>query len=236
LHQKLRASFAPTQPATVNQLLDELKSYARLSAALQASGGYDNVLLSDAVNRFLCFRISQWLESRPQDFVKLEPIADDVPVMRVEIKAQLIALLGDDPSARKQEPAIRDLDSRLNLYAVLQRFAPVSESTSALMAGSASTESLLSEPSAFGLTARLVVTESLFRVHLRSLFEFLSKDGKLEELNPSDIRPFEKRMGTSINSYKYPPLGVRYLSVDAPLSLLLLHRDKRTGVVFLNQL
>jgi hypothetical protein len=236
LHQKLRASFSRISPATTKQLLDEVKSYARLSAALQTAGGYDNLLLSDTVNRFLCFRLSQWLESHPQEFSQLEAVVADVPVMRVEIKAQLLAFLNDDPSAREQEQTIRDLDDKLSLHAILQRFASDSKIAFGWMGGAATAESLLDEPNAFALTARMVVTESMFRVHLRSLLEFLAKQGTFDELSPSDIRPFEKRMGASINSYKYPPLGIRYLSVDAPLSLLLLHRDKRTGDVFLNQL
>ena len=93
---------------------------------------------------------------------------------------------------------------------------------------------LFADPSVAALVFRIANTESLIRVNFAGSIHFFENGGNYAELNPKDIRPFEKRIGKTANACKYPLLQIRHFTESHVLYLIALHTDTNIKAAFLD--
>ena len=81
-------------------------------------------------------------------------------------------------------------------------------------------------------SVRMATTEALKWVNLRGLIQFLKLGGSFDELDPTDVRKFDARMGKEAKQYRYPLLGIRSLTEAQINALIDLQREAEQRCVF----
>lgn len=202
LHAKAQREFNPMTPGTD----DESRTYSTLASALERAGGYSNMLLADSFRRLALFRLSAAVVRDSRLAAEVRREVEQTAVPHVEIRSLLERLAPDDEVLSGSASELEKITPDQSVFAALQ-VAGLGDATS--LAGRTSNE-LMGTPSAAALLIRLAATEWL-SLRLKGLAMFLEKDGKLEELDPADIRPFKARMGGAERTFAYRPLSIRYL-------------------------
>jgi hypothetical protein len=193
------------------------------------------MVMQDSVCRLAIFDLSNWVLRNPNRSERALQLLADCHVPQVDLKGTLSRLSDQDSQLDGKRGQIESIAQDKNFY---QAMTPLGISMDDVMAATfevekGRTSALLREPSAIRLIGRMARTEALKWVHLRGLIEFLKRGGTLNELNPADIRDFQRRMGNDVNQYKYPLLSIKRLSIDEPLFLVNLHRDVAVRRAFL---
>lgn len=229
LHRIIKQSFNPN--ASTN--LDEEKAYLQIAKVLTDAGGYSNILLADSLYRLVIFRVAQDLSLSFDNHGKVEGFVSEFPAPTLSIKERLASFAKDDPSLANQVSLIDEIDPSDNLYVISQSLTKDNADPDLVDGSNLTFSNLMTNPSGFGLTFRIAQTEMLTAIGLKSLVKFIGKGGSVDELNPSDITTFKKRMGESRDEYSYPAFGIRRLSVDHPLSILEIGTDQNVRQTFL---
>jgi hypothetical protein len=225
LHDKIKKDFAGSE-----KLADLANTYTIIAATLQKAGGYNNLLLADAIRRLVIFRISESIAASGKEITSAQAIVDRLRIPHVDVRAQFELLAGEDRSLDERRAAIDKISPSDSVFVALQTlgFDPASLATAAQ-----NFRHLVAEPSIPVLTIRMAGTELLGTVGVKGLAAFLQKGGKYEELNPADVRAFQTRMGGAENTFQCPALNVRHLRVGDILSLLDLSRVPARRKAFL---
>ena len=138
-------------------------------------------------------------------------------------------LSSEDAMLRSRQSDLEKIKAEHNVFAALQ-IANLGNATSLL---ARSFSQLIDAPSGVALMARAASTELLYTISLKGLIAFLEKGGTYNELDPADIRPFQRRIGNEAKAFQNAPLSVRYLSVSDVLRLFELHNDRPSRESFL---
>jgi hypothetical protein len=230
LHRIIKQSFNPNAPTNP----DETKAYLQIAKVLTNAGGYSNILLADSLYRLVIFRVAQDLSLSFDNHGKVEAFVSELPAPTLGIKERLASFAKDDPSLANQLSVIDDFAPSDNLYVIAQKLAKDDPDPDRVDSGNLTFSHLMANPSGFGLTFRIAQREMLTVIGLKSLIEFIGLGGSLDELNPSDITAFKKRMDVSKDEYRYPALGIRRISVNHPLSVLAIGADQNVRQAFLH--
>jgi hypothetical protein len=225
LHGKVREDFEGSSSDRDAML----EAYLGMVASLDKAGGYSNMLLADAIRKLVIFRVSEWLTKGVQPVAKAETVMDRLNVPVVNLRAVLERLIPEDAVLSEHREQVEKLTPEQNIFAAAEA---IGSDWMTLTSAHGFTE-LIEKPSALALTMRMAQTELLATVSIRGLIAFLKKGGTYQELNPADITAFQKRMAGSEKSFRYLPLGVRYLSVSHPRSLFELHSDPAARKVYM---
>lgn len=214
--------------------LDEAKAYLQIADVLSKADGYSNVLLADSIYKLMIYYASQSLASSFDNITELESVITEMMVPPLIIKDRLKSFANDDPNLMERLPAIDEIGESDNLYVISQKLLSRDGREYVWTWSEDLTFThLMEKPSGLGLTFRIAQTEMLATVSLKGLLEFIKQGGTLSELDPADVKRFEKRMSNAKGDYRYPPLGIRRLSVDGPIGVLMISTDPNTKRVFL---
>jgi hypothetical protein len=231
LHEKMRQDFNSNS----NLSLKNVEAYCRLAAALQAADGYSNLLLADSFNRLALFQLSGCLVKTIAPIKEIEVMWGELHAPQVQIRAFLEDLAADDESLNSHRAAFDKIDASRNVFSVLETvgIAPREVAYELMLPENQRFSRLLEKPSAIQLLLRTATTDLMVNVSLRGLIAFIERGGSYEELNPADIRQFDRRMAQTKKSFQSELLGVKSLSVNQPLSLYELHNDVQKKSAFL---
>ncbi len=211
LRSRLHSSFQPDAKIDNAELTTQLDDYASIAAALRGAGGYSNLVLQDTVGRLMIFRLSGWLIENPTETRQAEALFEKVEIPRVNLNT-LVAQLRNQDRALARMP--QDVMPTAEAKSIYQAFTPIGLKMADVLAFNdpekVKTSVLLKDAAVPALAYRMATTEALKSVHLRGLIRFLKAGGSLTELDPADIRNFEKRMGQEAKSFNYPLLEIRH--------------------------
>jgi hypothetical protein len=82
------------------------------------------------------------------------------------------------------------------------------------MRGVPTTSALIDRRDINALLFRVIETEAVSRVHIPGLILFRKLGGRAEDLDPNDVRPYERLMEHDINKFQFPPLGIHRLGQE----------------------
>jgi hypothetical protein len=216
LHAKAQREFNRTAQSTS----DEPRDYAMLASALERAGGYSNMLLADSFRRLAFFRLSAAVVRGTRSAAEVRREVEQTAVPHVEIRSLLERLAPDDEALSGSAFELGNITPDQSVFAALE-VAGLGDATS--LAARTFNE-LMATPSAAALLVRLAATEWL-GLRVKGLAMFLERGGKVEELDPADIRPFKTRMDGAERTFAYLPLSIRYLRGGDIRALFDLHNN-----------
>lgn len=215
----------------LDSLTENVNMYLRVTQEFGRAGGYSNWVLRDSVRRIIAFQIATWLIDNQPSARAAAPLLEKCLPETLELREALFELSSADQFMSKRQDRIEKIEEGKSIYEALE---PIGIGMEEIMAASKPeklrTTKLLEDPSALRLVWRMANTNALLTVNLPGLIKFFENGGESGELNPADIRFFEKRMKGSARSFQYPLLNIRKVTEVQLLNLFRLHgnADERT--------
>lgn len=235
LRRQLEKSFSAAVEPDEARLKSEFQTLEAINRSLGSAGGYSNQVLQDSVARVMIFRLAMWLVKHPTKANQAAALFDAIEVPRVLLDSLLAEMATQDRELAAKKEAISGIDREKSIY---QALSPIGLSMNDVLALAAPprvmTSELLKQPSAPALAYRMATTEALKWVNLRGLIQFLKLGGSFDELDPTDVRKFDARMGKEAKQYRYPLLGIRSLTEAQINALIDLQREAEQRRVFLD--
>ena len=189
--------------------------YGSLSRGLQNSGGYINLCLADTVNRLALARLSELLINDPSLAENVKGALANLPSVHFSTP-QFVQMIHDEPT-QKLKGGI-NLTPLEDKEAEKQVCAALGTNPGQIMvkfaSNQAGTSTLLDDLQIGVLFERMAQTDTVARVDLAGLIEFLLRGGKYSDINLADIRPFQAIMSGSEAQFKSDLMRIHGVGAD----------------------
>jgi hypothetical protein len=213
-HDAIRKSWPQGAIATPQQLQAVVSEYEDLIRTISSADGYGNALLAHCLRRLDQILLMQYIVTYPSEYTVVDEILKRDRVKLLDCRSvQGMLLEGVDavpPSGRWR------LGDQRDDWDVIFRSPGSSFETERrrTLFGTPGLSKLISAGDVKGVLLRLLPSETIERVSLPGLIEFLRRGGALDDVISGSSEPFLRVMDGVQGQFSWPTMGIRVLGPD----------------------
>ncbi|SPF54455.1 hypothetical protein SBA4_640016 [Candidatus Sulfopaludibacter sp. SbA4] len=188
-----------------------VQQYEDLVQTISGSRGYGNVLLADCLRRLSLTLLIEYALAHPSEN---EAIAEILKPGRTRLldSPAVGTMLAEELNLVPPREAWHLSKSREEIEQVFRATGSTyAKENGRILLGLPSTSTLANRRDVYGVLLRVLESDMLECVHLPGLIEFRRLGGRLEDLDPNDIRPYWRVMERDMRRFQFPPFGINML-------------------------
>jgi len=213
----IKQSWTGEAVDTPGELRTKVGQYEDLIRTVTDSGGYGNLVLADCLRRLSLGLLGRYVTAYPLEYPAVAEILEANRVRLLDCPA-VGDMLTEELKVAQPSAGWHLSESQKELELIfIAGGSSLHEAGLGILVSWPGPSTLIAKRNVTGLLARMMATESIERMVLAGLLEFLKQGGTI-----ADLGSFERIMAKEKSRFRFAPLGASDATIRAPYIAALL--------------